>query len=35
MIVQAVFDHNGLFTDLCIGWPGCVHDARILANSSI
>ena len=35
MIVQAVADHNGLFIGLCIGWPGCVHDARVLANSSI
>ena len=35
MLVQGVVDHNGLFTDLCIGWPGSVHDARVLANSNI
>ena len=35
MLVQAVVDHNYLFRDLCIGWPGSVHDARVLANSSI
>ena len=35
IIVQAVVNHNYLFTDLCIGWPGSVHDARVLANSGI
>ena len=35
MILQGVVDHNCLFTDLCIGWAGCVHDARVLVNSSI
>ena len=35
MLVQAVLDHNYLFRDLCIGWPGSVHDARVLANSSL
>ena len=33
MLLQAVVDHNCLFKDLCIGWPGSVHDARVLANS--
>jgi len=33
--VQAVGDHNYLFGDLCIGWPGSVHDARVLADSSV
>ena len=32
MLVQAIVDHNYLFRDLCIGWPGSVHDARALAN---
>ena len=35
MLVQAVVDHNYLFRDLCVGWPGRVHDARVLANSSL
>ena len=32
---QAVVDHNGLFKDLCIGWPGSVHDARVFSNSML
>ena len=35
VILQAVVDHNLLFTDLFIGWPGSVHDARVLANSAL
>ena len=35
MLVQAVVDHEFLFRNLCIGWPGSVHDARVLANSSV
>ena len=35
MLVRAVVDHNCLFRDLCVGWPGSVHDARVLANSSV
>ena len=33
MLVQAVVDHNCLFRDICIGWPGSIHDTRVLANS--
>ena len=32
VIVQAVVDHN---TDFYVGWRGNVHDAHVLANSSI
>ena len=35
MLVQVVVDHEFLFRNLCIGWPGSVHDARVLANSSV
>lgn len=35
MQVQAVCDHRGYFMDIYIGWPGCVHDFRILKNSPL
>ena len=35
IIVQAVANHNYSFTDLSIGWPGSMHNARVLANSGI
>ena len=35
VLVQAVVDANYLFTDLNVGWPGSVHDARVLSNSEL
>ena len=35
MILQGVVDHDYLFRDICVGWPGSVHDARVFASSSI
>ena len=35
VVMQAVVDCNYLFRDIVIGWPGSVHDARILSNSSV
>ena len=33
VILQAVVDHKYLFRDVYIGWPGSVHDARVLSKS--
>ena len=33
MVLQAVCDHQGRFIDTYMGFPGSVHDARILRNS--
>ena len=33
MLIQAIVNHNYLFTDIYIGWPGRVHDARVLVHS--
>ena len=35
VIMQAVVDYRGQFVDAYIGWPGKVHDARVLVNSSL
>ena len=35
MVLQAVCDHQGRFIDTFVGFPGSVHDARILRNSLI
>ena len=35
IIMKAVVDCNYRFRDVVIGWPGSVHDARVLSNSSI
>ena len=33
--MQAVCDHRKIFTDVLIGWPGSVHDSRVLRHSDI
>ena len=33
--MQAVVDFDGRFVNLCIGWPGSVHDAQVFSNSSL
>ena len=35
IIMQAVVDHRGVFTNIYIGWPGRVHDARVFKNSDL
>lgn len=34
ILMQALVEFRGIFMDVNIGWPGKVHDARVLANSS-
>ena len=35
IITQAVVDHDVQFRDLCIGWQGSVHDARVFSNTAL
>lgn len=35
IVMQAVVDCNYMFRDIVTGWPGSVHDARVLANSHL
>ncbi|KAM3849596.1 uncharacterized protein ACN63O_002484 [Diretmus argenteus] len=35
VILQGVVDHRLRFWDINVGWPGKVHDARVLGNSSL
>jgi len=33
--VQGVVDPKGVFTDVCIGWPGSMPDDQVLENSAL
>lgn len=33
VILQAIVDHQYFFRDIYVGWPGSVHDARVLSKS--
>ena len=35
IILQAVVNHEYLFRDINVGWPGSVHDARVFVNSQL
>ena len=35
IIMQGLVDSRYLFRDIVVGWPGSVHDARVLSNSEV
>ena len=35
MVLQALVDHQYKFMDVYTGWPGSIHDARVLMNSTL
>ncbi|CAM5165364.1 unnamed protein product [Natator depressus] len=35
VVLQALMDHKGRFTNITVGWPGKGHDARIFRNSDL
>ena len=35
ILMQGVVNHLGQFTNVYIGWPGRIHDARVFGNSTL
>ena len=35
IILQGLVENTGCFTDINVGWPGRVHDSRVLQNSEL
>uniref|UniRef100_A0A8C4WRI3 Putative nuclease HARBI1 n=1 Tax=Gopherus evgoodei TaxID=1825980 RepID=A0A8C4WRI3_9SAUR len=35
MELQALVDHKGCFTNIHVGWPGRVHDARVFRSTAL
>ena len=35
MIIQAIVDHDYIFRDICVGWPGSVHELDNVGNRTI
>ncbi|XP_065435194.1 uncharacterized protein LOC135978000 [Chrysemys picta bellii] len=35
MVLQALVDYKGHFTNINVGWPGRVHDARVFRNTTL
>ena len=35
MFLQGIVDADNCFLDVCIGWPGSVHDTRVFVHSPI
>ena len=35
MILQGLVDTNYCFSEVCIGWPESVHDARVFAHLNL
>ncbi|XP_065892383.1 uncharacterized protein [Dysidea avara] len=35
MLIQGLADANYCFLDICVGWPGSVHDARVFSHSNL
>ena len=35
IIMQGMVNHVGHFTEIYVGWPGRVHDARVFVNSTL